>query len=300
MPVAWLGAGLIATPMIERLLAAGHPVAVWNRTRAKIAPLLERGATELARPADAAPAAGLVAVCLLDGDAVEATIFDHEHGLVAGMATAATRARARVLVDHSSIDPARTRDLAARLADGTGIRWVDAPVSGGVAGARAGTLTVMCGGDPAALAEAEPALRAYAGRITWMGPTGAGQTTKLVNQAIVGSALATLAEAVAFAQAAGIDCSRLTTALSGGWADSRPMRVFVPRMVDGYDQPLGALSTMLKDLDTAAELARRLDAPLPMTTTAQQLMRMMAARGEGDEDPAALIRLHRRPPPPPG
>lgn len=286
--IAFLGAGLMATPMIERLLGAGYPVGVWNRTRAKLDPLIARGATALDTPAQAADA-DLVLMCLMDAAAVRGTLFG-EHGLAS-----ATRdsIRARCLVDHSSIRPDATREMAAQLAARSGIDWIDAPVSGGIAGAAAGTLAVMCGGPQSAFDLARPVLAAYAANITLMGPVGAGQTTKLINQVLVGSAIATIAEAVSLAQAAGIDAAALPRALAGGWADSKPLQVFVPRMVGGYDTPIGAISTMLKDLDTALDLAREASAPLPMAAHAQQLLRLMAARGLGEDDPAALVRLYR-------
>lgn len=295
-PVAFLGTGLMATPMIERLLAAGRTVHVWNRTAAKARPLIERGARPLARPADAAAVADVVLMCLMDAPAVDATVFGPgglAEGVRAADAGGAPGSRARVLVDHSSIRPDATAAFAQRLQAGTGMRWIDAPVSGGIAGAAAGTLAVMCGGEADALAQAEPAIRAYAANVTLMGPAGAGQTTKLINQVLVGSTMAAIAEAVALAQAAGIDAARLPQALAGGWADSKPLQVFVPRMVGGYDRPIGAIATMLKDLDTAADLARGAGTPLPMAVQAQTLMRLMVARGAGEDDPAALVRLYR-------
>lgn len=287
--LAFLGTGLMGRPMIERLLAAGYQVSVWNRSRDKLAPLLAAGARPLDTPADAAVAADLVLMCLMDAGAVEATVFGEQ-----GFAHRAAGARARVLVDHSSIRPDATAAFARRLAD-AGVDWVDAPVSGGIAGAAAGTLAIMCGGDPAAVARAEPVLRSYAGRVTRMGGPGAGQTTKLINQILVGSAIATIAEAVALAQAAGIDPLKLPQALAGGWADSKPLQVFVPRMVEGYQQSIGATSTLLKDLDTALDLARSVERLLPMAAQAQQLMRLLTARGLGEADPAELADLYRRP-----
>lgn len=284
--VAFLGTGLMGRPMVERLLAAGRRVLVWNRSRDKLEPLLALGARALATPADAAREADLVLACLMDTAAVERCVFGDD-----GLASVAAP-RASVFVDHSSIRPEATREMAARLARANGLRWVDAPVSGGVGGARAGTLAVMCGGDAGAVALAEPALRAYAGAVTRMGPCGAGQTTKLVNQMIVASTIATVAEAVSFARAAGVDAARLPEALAGGWADSRPMQVFVPRMTAGFDAPIGALSTMLKDVDTALDLARGVDAPAPVTALVQQLLRLQVARGHADDDLATLAALY--------
>jgi 2-hydroxy-3-oxopropionate reductase len=284
--VAFLGAGLMGRPMVERLLGAGHEVLVWNRSRDRLAPLLALGARALEAPRDAASGADLVLACLMDTAAVERCVFGDD-----GIASVAAP-RASVFVDHSSIRPDATRAMATRLEAANGIDWVDAPVSGGVAGARDGTLAVMCGGSERACALAGPVLRAYAGAVTRMGPSGAGQTTKLVNQMLVASAIATLAEAVSLARTAGVDAARLPEALAGGWADSKPMRTFVPRMTAPHDAPIGALSTMLKDVDTALDLARGLDAPAPMTALVQQLLRLQVARGHADDDLATLAELY--------
>ncbi len=286
--IAFLGAGLMATPMIERLLAAGQRVRVWNRTRSKIDPLLARGALALDTPA-AAAGADLVLMCVMDATAVRSTVFGDQ-----GLASAArAEIRTRCLIDHSSIRPDATREFATELETLTGIAWVDAPVSGGIVGASAGTLAILCGGPAWAVDLARPVLSAYGANITRMGPTGAGQTTKLINQVLVGSAVSTIAEAVSLAQAAGIDAAALPRALAGGWADSKPLQAFVPRMVEGYTTPIGAISTLLKDLDAALDLARSVGAPLPMAANAQQLLRLMVARGLGEDDPAALHRLYR-------
>lgn len=293
--LAFLGAGLMARPMVERLLAAGHAVHVWNRSRDKLAPLVERGAVALATPREAAEAADVVLCCLLDAAAVEHVAFGDDGALSGNMGDASLGGgtRARVFVDHSSIRPDATRRLADRARREAGVEWIDAPVSGGIAGAAAGTLAVMCGGDPTAFGRIEPLVRAYAANVTLLGPAGAGQTAKLINQVLVAANIATIAEAVSLARAAGIDAGRLPAALAGGWADSKPLQVFVPRMVDGWDAPIGALSTMLKDVDTAMDLSRQAGSPLPMAALAQQLLRLMAARGHADDDPAVLARLYR-------
>jgi 3-hydroxyisobutyrate dehydrogenase len=175
------------------------------------------------------------------------------------------------------------------------MQWVDAPISGGVKGAQEGTLAIMCGGHPEAVDRVRPALAAYARNITHMGPAGAGQTTKLCNQVIVGSALAVIAEAVTLAQRSGVDATRLPEAFAGGFADSMPLRIWVPRMVSGYAEPIGAANLFLKDLDTAADLARSTGTPLPMAGLARELFRVLAAQGRGDDDPAALVTLYRKP-----
>lgn len=286
--LAFLGLGRMGLPMTQRLLAAGYRVHVWNRSRGKLTPALERGAMEAATPRDAAKAADVVLVCLTDTRAVEEVAFGAD-----GVAEA--EGRGKILVDHSSIRPDATRTFAERLAGRSGMQWVDAPVSGGVKGAQEGALAIMCGGHPEAVDKVRPLFAAYARNIAHMGPAGAGQTTKLCNQVIVGSALAVIAEAVTLAQRSGVDASRLPEAFAGGFADSKPLQIWVPRMVNGYNEPIGAADTFLKDLDTAADLARVTGTPLPMAGLAQQLFRTLAAQGKGEDDPAALVTLYRKP-----
>ncbi len=285
--VGWLGSGLMATPMIRRQLAAGHRVRVWNRTREKIQPLIDAGAVAADSPAEIGAACEHVLMCLMDATAVEQTVFGE-----GGLASAGSHLRSRILVDHSSIRPDATRAFAMRLHALGGVAWIDAPVSGGVIGASNGSLAIMAGGDADALAKVAPLLQCYAGQLTLMGPVGAGQTTKLINQILVCSAMTTIAESVALAQAAGIDAGKLPAALAGGWADSKPLQVLGPRMANGYETSIGALSTLLKDIDTALDLARSLNCALPMAASAQQLLRLMSMRGLGDADPAELLSLY--------
>lgn len=301
LPVlGFLGTGLMAAPMIRRLLSAGYTVHVWNRTAAKAQPLIDAGAIAVATPRSLAHGADIVLMCVMDADAVAATIFGggglgEGAGAIGGVggASMGPPLRAKILVDHSSIKPEATRRFAQQLKSATGIDWIDAPVSGGVAGAVAGSLAIMCGGDPSAIETVTPVLRAYSGKVTRMGDVGAGQTTKLINQILVCSVLTTLAESVTLALAAGIDAARLPEALAGGFADSKPLQVFAPRMVNGYQDAIGTLATLLKDIDTAVELARSLNCALPMAASAQQLLRLMSARGLAEADPSDLIQLFR-------
>jgi len=286
--LAYLGLGLMGLPMTQRLLAAGYRIHVWNRSRSKLAPALQRGAMEAETPRDAAKAADVVLACLTDTRAVEEVVFGAD-----GIAEA--EGRGKIFVDHSSIRPDSTRTFAERLAGRSGMQWVDAPVSGGVKGAQEGTLTIMCGGHPEAIDKVRPVFGAYARNITHMGPAGAGQTTKLCNQIIVGSALAVIAEAVTLAERSGVDASRLPEAFAGGFADSKPLQIWVPRMVNGYEDSLGSANTFLKDLETAGDLARVTGTPLLMAGLAQQLFRMLAAQGKGEEDSAALVTLYGKP-----
>lgn len=286
--LAYLGLGLMGLPMTQRLLTAGYRVRVWNRSRAKLAPALERGAIEAETPRDAAKAADVVLMCLTDTRAVEEVVFGAD-----GVAEA--EGRGKILVDHSSIRPDATRMFAERLASRNGMQWVDAPVSGGVKGAQEGALAIMCGGHPEAIDKVRTAFVAYARNITHMGPAGAGQTAKVCNQVIVGSALAVIAEAVTLAQRSGVDASRLPAAFAGGFADSKPLQIWVPRMVNGYEESIATANTFLKDLDIAADLARVTGTPLPMAGLAQQIFRMLDVQGKGEDDPAALVTLYHKP-----
>jgi 3-hydroxyisobutyrate dehydrogenase len=170
--------------------------------------------------------------------------------------------------------------------------WLDAPVSGGAKGAEEGSLAIMVGGEAEAVARARPAIEVLAGNLTHMGPSGAGQTTKLCNQIIVASQMAAIGEAVKLAEAGGVDAARLPEALKGGWADSKPLQAFVPRMAAReFDPPLGATTVMLKDLDTVAALAKAGAVPIPLTATVAELMRILVARGDGDQEPMRMIQL---------
>ncbi|MCK1280631.1 NAD(P)-dependent oxidoreductase [Bradyrhizobium sp. 61] len=283
--LGYLGLGLMGTPMTRRLLTAGHQVAVWNRSEGKVAPLVAAGARRAATPRDMLTNADIVFMCVTDAAAVEEVIFGPE-GL------AAASGAGRLVVDFSSIHPGAARDLAARLKDANGAGWIDAPVSGGTKGAEEGTLAIMAGGEAADIERARPYVLHMARRFTHMGPIGAGQTTKLCNQVIVGCAMAVLAEATRLASNAGIDAGRLPEALAGGFADSIPLQLFVPRMVQGiHSPPLGHIATMLKDLDTVADVAQATSTPVPMATLAGQIFRLAKAARGADADALEIYKL---------
>ncbi|KVT80950.1 2-hydroxy-3-oxopropionate reductase [Burkholderia ubonensis] len=288
MEVGFCGPGLMGAPMIRHLLAAGHRVGVWNRTRAKSEALAADGARVVDTPRALAEQVETVLMCVLDARAVGDVVFGPD-GLLSGDAAAR---RVRRIVDHSSIPPGVTRDYAKRAAD-LGVGWVDAPVSGGVPGAQAGTLAVMAGGRAEDLDAVRPLIDAYAAGITHMGDAGAGQTAKLCNQAIVTATVTAIAEAVGLAQASGIDAARLAQALAGGWADSVLLQTFVPRMTSGGHTPIGALGTFQKDVDTIADAARDTGAVMPVSATVQQVLRLGAAMGLADADFAAFIDIVR-------
>ncbi|WQD80001.1 NAD(P)-dependent oxidoreductase [Paraburkholderia kururiensis] len=307
MDIGFCGPGLMGAPMIRHLLRAGHAVHVWNRTREKAEALEADGARVVATPRELASCAEVVLLCVADAAAVEAVVFGEQgvlgreapevvvgqagsgrgEGAVSPVHAPPTRRVLRI-VDHSSIPPTATRTFAERAA-AWGVGWVDAPVSGGVAGAQAGTLAVMAGGEVADVAAVTPLLGAYAARVTCMGGSGAGQTTKLCNQAIVTATVAAIAEAVSLAQRSGIDAAKLAEALSGGWADSALLQTFVPRMTQRDLAPIGALKTFQKDVETIAAAAAATGTPMPVSGTVQQLLRLGAAMGLGEADLSAFI-----------
>ncbi|SDS68673.1 NAD(P)-dependent oxidoreductase [Bradyrhizobium canariense] len=283
--LGYLGLGMMGFPMTRRLINAGHDVTVWNRSTAKAAALVEAGAKLAAHPRDVAATAGIIFMCLTDAAAVEEVVFRHD-GL------AAAPGAGKLVVDFSSIHPDAARSIAARLKEANGMAWIDAPVSGGSKGAEEGTLAVMAGGDAADIERARPYVLAMARRLTHMGPTGAGQTTKLCNQVIVGCAMTVLAEATRLAVNAGIDANRLPEALAGGFADSIPLQLFVPRMVQGiHSPPLGHIATMLKDLDTVVDVARDTSSPVPMSALAAQLFRLAKSARGADADALEVYKL---------
>lgn len=281
MKLGFCGLGLMGAPMVKRLLAAGHEVQVWNRSAAKAAPLVELGARLADTPASAAEGADGVFLCLFDSAAVEAVVF--------GPNGISKVPDLRWIVDHSSILPEATRQLADRLHAACGAQWIDAPVSGGIKGAEAGALTIMAGGSSGSLAEARVAMQAYAANITHMGPTGSGQATKLCNQTIVATTVTAIAEALGFAEGNGIDTSRLADALAGGWADSKLLQVFLPRMRQAQPESIGALSTMLKDVDNVLSVARTSNTPMPVAASVQQTLRLASAQGLAEAELSAVV-----------
>lgn len=283
--LGYVGLGLMGAPMARRLLAAGYPLSIWNRDPAKAAPLAAAGATVAASASAVARASDIVFTCLTDTAAVEAVAFGPD-GIAAGGRSGG------VVVDFSSMRPDSAAAFAARLRAEAGMGWIDAPVSGGVPGATAGTLAVMAGGEQADFDRVAPVVAHLAGRFTLMGPCGAGQTTKLINQLIVGCGIAVMAEACQLAEDAGIDPTLIPRALAGGRADSPILQQFLPRMAIRDREVQSRIAIMVKDLATVMDEGRRLGSALPLTGLAAELHRLMARRGYADADNAELIRLY--------
>lgn len=279
--IAFLGTGLMGAPMARRLLAAGFPVTVWNRDPHKAEALASFGATVAATPAKAVDGADIVFTMLSDGAAVTDVLFDQ------GVADAVKQGA--VIVDTSSIAPPIARDHASRLAD-RGIAHIDAPVSGGVVGAEAGTLAIMAGGDAAVIADLTEVF-APLGRITHVGPSGAGQICKLANQQIVAITIGAVAEAMMLVEAGGASREKFREAIRGGFAESRILELHGLRMVDRRFEPGGPSRLQLKDLNAVAAMAEAFDLTLPLTVDIRQAFEAFVADGNGELDHSALL-LH--------
>ncbi|MGC5702879.1 NAD(P)-dependent oxidoreductase [Pseudomonas sp. NFXW11] len=288
--LGFAGIGLMGLPMCRRLLAAGYQLTVWNRNPEKCAPLVAAGARQVAAPAQLCEHADVLLLCLANTEVVREVVF--------GAGGIAEGARAgQLLLDLSSLEPAATREMAAELARSRGMAWVDAPVSGGTAGAEAGSLAIMAGGAAADIERVRPVLLALGQRVTHMGAVGAGQVTKACNQMIVACNALVIAEVVALAERSGVDARLLAEALAGGFADSKPLQILAPQMAESRFEPVQwHVRTLLKDLDGAVKLSREQGSATPISGLAAQLMRLHGAQGYLEKDPATLIRLYREPP----
>jgi 2-hydroxy-3-oxopropionate reductase len=279
--IAFLGTGLMGAPMAKRLLGAGFAVTVWNRDRRKAEALASFGATVAASPAEAVEGADVVFTMLSDGAAVTDVLFAQ------GVADAVKQGA--VVVDTSSIAPPIARDHTSRLTE-RGIAHIDAPVSGGVVGAEAGTLAIMAGGEAEIIAGLTEVFEPL-GRVTHVGPSGAGQICKLANQQIVAITIGAVAEAMMLVEAGGASREKFREAIRGGFAESRILELHGLRMVDRHFEPGGPSRLQLKDLNAVAAMAEAFDLTLPLTVDIRQAFEAFVADGNGELDHSALL-LH--------
>ena len=281
--LAFIGTGVMGGPMAGHLAAAGHAVTVYNRTRARADAWAQKhGGTVAATPAEAAAGADAVFACVgNDGDLAEVTLGGD--GAFGAMRPGA------VFVDHTTVSAAIARRLAEK-GEARGLLVVDAPVSGGQAGAENGKLSIMCGGTAQAMAAAEPLMQAYAARIVHVGAAGAGQTTKMVNQICIAGVLQGLSEALRFAQKSDLDLDKVLEAVSGGAAQSWQMVNRWQTMAEDKFDFGFAIDWMRKDLGLALDEAERKGASLPMTALVDQFYAEVQAMGGGRQDTSALVR----------
>ena len=276
-PIAFLGMGLMGSRMARRLLQAGFSVAVYNRTRSACDALVAAGATGLnmAHIADYP----FIMLCLADDGAVQDVLMQIEPYLRHG----------QIIIDFSSLSVAATQRYATMVA-ALGVQWLDVPVSGGVIGAEHGSLVMFAGGDAATIEQVTPLLAPLAQRVTRMGDVGSGQATKICNQLIVAASSTLIAEAVALAQAAGVDANILASALAGGFADSKPLQILAPRMASRCFEPLQwKVATLHKDLNNALNLAHDYQLNLRVAPHARDVLAQHDANGFAEHDLSTLI-----------
>lgn len=285
--LGYVGLGLMGLPMTLRLLNAGYSVWVWNRTTEKVKPAIDKGAKQAASPSEVARQSDFLFTSVLNTAAVESVVFG-PHGIVEGASAG------KILIDLSTIRPDATIEMAERLRSETGMAWIDAPVTGGPAGAKDGTLVLMAGGHEGDIERVRPHVAPICRRFAHMGSQGAGQVTKLCNQIVVGSTLFVLAEMLAFARDNGVKVETLPDVLEGGFADSTLMRLFARPMIERDFTLRGRCKTMLKDLNIINQFASATDSALPMAAVATELWRLHVAKGYGDEDSATVIKTFDR------
>lgn len=293
MNLGFIGLGDIGGPMAMRLqqqLEGAGCLTVWNRSRAKMAPLVRQGARMAASPREVMQQSQIVGLCLTSDEAVE-QVCEGDSGLFAGRNP---DMRTQTIVDFSTGAPHAARRMARRAAE-QDLGWVDAPVSGGVVAAQQGRLTVFAGGLVQAVQAAQPMLSQLASHCTHMGPAGSGQAVKLCNQLIVSCNVMAVAEAIALARRAGVDVARLPGALQGGFADSAPLQVFGPRMVSPPHGPrLGSTALMHKDACLIQDMASAVGAATPLAgLVLQRYAQAVLSPGIGaDADLSSVIRLY--------
>ncbi len=282
-PLGFIGLGVMGGPMARNLLKAGYPVFVFDTDHHKMASLVHEGAKGTSSPAEVGCQAEIVLLSLPSTQAVREVILG-KGGLVEGLRTAG------IIVDMGTTDPTATKEIANTLRE-KGIRFLDAPVSGGEAAAKEQTLAIMVGGDVETLQDALPVLQCLGRSIVHMGPSGAGQVAKLVNNMIVNATFTAVAEGFALGAKAGLDPAKLYEAIKGGWAGSKVLEVAAPAILARNFQPGGTVDIVCKDLSYALSLGRDLNVPLPMTALVHEIFRMAKAMGKGPLAQPVLITL---------
>lgn len=285
--VALIGAGAMGGAIGARLAETGQTLTVFDLDKTKVAELVAKGAVGAASAAEAAAVSDYVITSLNSPKVVEIAVFGA--GGVAEGAKPGT-----LIIDMSSIDPEATKALAAKAAEKS-LRWVDSPLSGGAPKAAIGELTLMAGGTQDDFNDAHNVLQHVASNYTHMGPVGAGQTTKLINQVLCGLNFLAVAEATKLALDAGVDAAKIPKALKGGRADSAILQEYMPRFVTKDYRKTGRIDNMVKDLNGAQDLARLTNTPMPMTATCAEVHRLLTAAGLGGEDQAALMEFFNGP-----
>ncbi|MGA7836053.1 MAG: NAD(P)-dependent oxidoreductase [Acidimicrobiales bacterium] len=284
--IGFVGLGTMGQFMAANLARAGFPLTVWNRTASRAHDVVALGATLAATPAEVGRNSDIVIACLTDSPQVEAVLFQ-PNGLAEGLTEGS------LFIDCSTLSPLKAVEFAERLA-GTGVAMLDAPVSGGSEGAKNAALSIMVGGDEASFSRAGAVFAAMGTSITHLGPIGAGQWAKAINQVILSGVYLGVAEGVTLGLKAGLDVEKVISAIKGGAAGSWVLENRSGRMIED-DYPLGfKISLHRKDLGIGLELAHSVGAALPVASLAATFEDGLIAQGHGDDDNSALARPIRR------
>ena len=287
--VGFIGLGIMGRPMVANLIAAGYTPTVWNRSRPGVDACVALGAVAAESPRAVAEASDVLVTIVTDSGDVREVLVDGPGG-EAERAAIGGLAAGSVVIDMSTISPSVTREIGARLSE-RGVQMLDAPVSGGDSGAKAGTLSIMVGGEADALERCRPILEAMGKTITHCGPSGAGQTVKLCNQVAIAGALLGVCEALALAQKSGVDAERMLEAISAGAAGSWQLSNLGPRIAARDFAPGFMIKLMQKDLRLALEAGGDVRQPLPNTALVRQLYYQLQAQGADEEGTQALARV---------
>ena len=282
--LGYLGLGLMGSQMTKRLIKNGYQVTGFDPDPDKMNGAVATGVIAAASPAEVTRASDIVQACVINTPALTEAMFGPD-GIIEGADAD------KIFLDHSTTIADKTRELAAPLRKKTGMRWVDAPVSGGPPAAGTGELAIMVGGNDDDVIRVQPVLDTL-GHNTHMGPLGTGQVTKMVNQVLVLNNFTLLAEAVTLAKNAGIDPAKVPEALKGGYADSPMFQRFFPRMIERDFNPAGYARQVLKDLDMVIDLAQQTNSPVPMSSQSTALYRVLIAKGHSELDATAILKIY--------
>ena len=279
--IGFIGIGIMGAPTVRRLCQQGWEVTVWNLEPERFAEVEKAGAKWADSPAAVRAASDVVMICVLGDPAIESVCLG-DKGLMAGEG-------ADIVIDLSTTSP----EMTASLVERTGLRWIDCPVSGGPGPAETGGLTMMAGGPDDLFAEIKSILDDLAGNLTYMGPSGAGQVTKIINQAIVGSTYLVVAEAYAMAKAAGIDGLKIADALKGGAADSTVLQTIYKQMVQSdFEPPRSRAKQLTKDMHSVDDFSRAHDLDLPLQRVTVDQFQRYVDEGGAEADSASVSRLY--------
>lgn len=284
--IGFVGTGIMGKPMAYNLLKAGYPITIHNRTKAKAQQLISEGASWADSPADVANNSDVVIICVPDTPDVRQVLLG-KNGVIEAARSGL------ICIDMSTISPSATEEMGKTLT-AKGIILIDAPISGGEIGAIQGKLSIMMGGPEETVEKVRPIMEVMGRTVTYCGPLGSGQMTKLVNQVMVVHTIMSIAEGFAFAEKAGLDLQTTLKATSAGAAGSHSLKALGPKIIEGDLAPAFMVDLQQKDLRLVLEYAEQLKQPLPGVALVNQLLRVLQAQGRGRDGTQALVDVIRQ------